>query len=240
MKIKSSMKLFLDLVRDPPPDYLCGKPNASNLVYSKYGIFKYIPLESAFDHNWRVFFGDYMGCTLESVLLLYKHDDALAADTKQKEYLEATCTVTYVGLQKKNYDGSKVTPLVGYKDTIRLKEPSSKTNFSIYGLYQCITIDRTHKDSWLDYAKDPFDYFAILPKNNSVVSEDELKEKGKCAVDKDGFGKLKLVVVHMNNKKSKFNTQVSTSQSEESTDVSDRDNIRNLIGTKEIVHPSAK
>uniref|UniRef100_A0A0N4ZGN1 Peptidase_M3 domain-containing protein n=1 Tax=Parastrongyloides trichosuri TaxID=131310 RepID=A0A0N4ZGN1_PARTI len=95
MKIKSSMKLFLDLVRDSPPDCLCGKPNASNLVHSKYGIFKYIPLESAFDHNWHVFFGDYMGYTLETALLLYKHDDASAVDTKQKEYLEATCTVTY-------------------------------------------------------------------------------------------------------------------------------------------------
>uniref|UniRef100_A0A0N4Z872 6-cysteine protein n=1 Tax=Parastrongyloides trichosuri TaxID=131310 RepID=A0A0N4Z872_PARTI len=278
---KKFNEAFFDLTKDEPPDCTRAKPNPSSLVHNKYGFFKYIPLESSFDDNNRIFFGNYIDHSFESVLLLYKYDDALTVDTKQKEYLEPTCTVTYVHenigfqvalenkpileksfningmkrnihvyelgiagdtkpifagipkikctmwaifpavkrtkfyftykynafIRKKNYDGSKVTPLVGYKDTTTLKEPSSKTNFSIYGLYQCITIDKTYKESWPDYAKDPFDYFAILPLNNSVVREDEvnvnyineLKEKGKCAVDKDGFGKLKLIVIHMNN-----------------------------------------
>uniref|UniRef100_A0A0N4ZGN7 6-cysteine protein n=1 Tax=Parastrongyloides trichosuri TaxID=131310 RepID=A0A0N4ZGN7_PARTI len=285
---KEYNKAIIELTTFPAPDCARASPNPSPLVHNKYGIFKYIPIESSFDDVQRIFYSNYREHLFGSVLLLYKYDNVPAVDTKQKEDLEPTCTVIFkefnvmfnvdlkekppltkpfningierkisvheidiasgattifVGIGKiecdiimpksaylernlrtffkykykpfirrKKYDGSKVTPLVGYKDTRNLKEPSSRMDFSIYGLYQCITIDNTNKDSWPKYAKDPFNYFAILPMNNSVIKEDEikvnyiheLKGKGKCVVDKDGFGTLKLVVIHINNVKKNY------------------------------------
>uniref|UniRef100_A0A0N4Z1A8 EGF-like domain-containing protein n=1 Tax=Parastrongyloides trichosuri TaxID=131310 RepID=A0A0N4Z1A8_PARTI len=82
-------------------------------------------------------------------------------------------------------------------------------NFSMFGLYKCITVDNKYVESLPpNYQGDP-KYFIILPKNNAnldvdinEITEEKVREKARCLIDRENFGKLhKITYIGQDGKK---------------------------------------
>uniref|UniRef100_A0A0N4ZDY9 EGF-like domain-containing protein n=1 Tax=Parastrongyloides trichosuri TaxID=131310 RepID=A0A0N4ZDY9_PARTI len=98
---------------------------------------------------------------------------------------------------KKNFDGVNSENIPDFKYRNKFDNSIEVNNFTMFGLYQCISIDRTGQIKYPKGNISVLKYFAILPKEKSIIKVDvkvdyekDLKGKGTCLVDKEGFGKL--------------------------------------------------
>uniref|UniRef100_A0A0N4ZGN8 Bravo_FIGEY domain-containing protein n=1 Tax=Parastrongyloides trichosuri TaxID=131310 RepID=A0A0N4ZGN8_PARTI len=107
---------------------------------------------------------------------------------------------------KKSYDGTKSVHLSGNKPVNMFESIIPINDFTMFGLYQCVSVDRSGEIRSPPDTQQPFKYFAILPKPNSIVQvplevsyEKDLQGKGKCPVEREGFGKLEQFSFYKDN-----------------------------------------